>query len=393
MVVMQPASRRPAYDVLEERDTVEGKGILHPQEQARHRDLDRLPAGPAVERYVEWYWAVRWDLRDRPSYTAEVLPHPSVNVTFEQTSTRTGAFVTGVCTRKYERELAGLGWTFGVKFWPGGFGAYTGADVGALRDDSVPLGEIFPDAGRLTDLVLSAADDVRRKAVLDAYLSARQVEDDPSYELVLRIVTAMVNDRGLTRVDQVTQRFGVPVRTLQRLRRGVRRGRSRGTRPVVRPFLGELCRRGRGGVAQERRAALGLVGLADRAGCLAERGQAAQEPAVRLVLPRHRAVALPAVTAQRVEAAVVAGPGVGVALDRAAVRERGLGQGGPGQRGRRERRGDLGRVLAGGQLGGRGVLGKQGLGRSGQQVVEAHAAILADRFQRFPATVRRPPGR
>ena len=45
---------------------------------------------------------------------------------------------------------------------------------------------------------------------------------------------------------------------------------------------------------------------------LGQRRERAEEPAVGLVLPRHRAVALPAVAAQQVEAAVVADPGVGV---------------------------------------------------------------------------------
>jgi AraC-like DNA-binding protein len=194
------------------------KGILHPQEQARHRTLDRLPAGPAVGRFVEWYWTVRWDLRDQPPYVAEVLPHPSVNVTFEVTDTRTGAFVNGVCTKKFTRELTGDGWTFGVKFWAGGFGAFTGIDVGSFRDDVLPLADVFDDAERLADLVMSASDDGRRRAVVEAFLSERLADgDDPSYQLVLQIVGAIVTDRELTRVDQLTERFGVPVRTLQRL--------------------------------------------------------------------------------------------------------------------------------------------------------------------------------
>ncbi len=214
--------------VLEESDSVHNKpsfgdvkGILHPQEQARHRELDRFTASPQVGRYVEWYWAVRWDLRGRPPYVAEVLPHPSVNVTFEQSETRTGAFVNGVCTTKFTRELTGRGWTFGIKFWAGGFGAFTGIDVGSFRDDVLPLSEVFDDAERLTDLVMSAPDDVRRRAVVEAFLSERLDRpdggDDPSYRLVLDIVTAMVTDRELTRVDQVTERFDVPIRTLQRL--------------------------------------------------------------------------------------------------------------------------------------------------------------------------------
>ncbi len=210
---------------MEESDSVHNKpsfgdekGILHPQEQARHRELDRLTASPEVGRYVEWYWAVRWDLRGRPPYVAEVLPHPSVNVTFEDTETRTGAFVNGVCTTKFTRELTGRGRAFAIKFWAGGFGAFTGIDVGSFRDDVLPLDAVFDDAERLTDLVMSAPDDVRRRAVVEAFLTKRMTAaDDPSYRLVLDIVTAMVTDRDLTRVDQVTERFGVPIRTLQRL--------------------------------------------------------------------------------------------------------------------------------------------------------------------------------
>jgi AraC-like DNA-binding protein len=193
------------------------RGILHPQEQARHRELTRLRPGPEVGRYVEWYWIVRWDLRDQAPYVAEVLPHPSVNVTFEESETRTGAFVNGVYTRRFTRELTGRGWTFGVKFWAGGFGAVTGLDVGSFRDRVLPLGEVFDDADRLTDMVKAAPNNERRRAVVEAFLSDRLVADDPSYELVLRIVSAIVTDRTLTRVDQVVDRFGVPVRTLQRL--------------------------------------------------------------------------------------------------------------------------------------------------------------------------------
>ncbi len=195
------------------------KGVLNPVEQARHRTLSRLPAGPDIERFVEWYWIVRWDLRGRPAYVAEVLPFPAVHLTFERTHTRTGGFVTGVCTRKYIRELAGDGETFGVKFRPGGFGAFTGMDVGALRDRVVPLAEILPEAAELTERVLAADSDEHRRELVEAQLAgpARAAVDDDAYRLVLAVVAAMADDRELTRVDQVTERFGVPIRTLQRL--------------------------------------------------------------------------------------------------------------------------------------------------------------------------------
>ncbi|MBF6370972.1 AraC family transcriptional regulator, partial [Nocardia puris] len=77
--------------------------------------------------------------------------------------------------------------------------------------------EVFPDAGDLPEAVLTAASDEERQAMVEDWLARRAGTDDPVYRLVLRIVDAMEHDRTLTRVDQVTDRFGVPVRTLQRM--------------------------------------------------------------------------------------------------------------------------------------------------------------------------------
>ncbi|MGW2664695.1 AraC family transcriptional regulator [Nocardia tengchongensis] len=195
------------------------KGILRPRQQNAANNHARLPAGERVSRYVEWYWAVRWDRRGEPPFLAEVLPYPCVNLTFERTHERTGAFVTGVWTTKYVRELAGAGETFGVKFRAGGFGAFTGLDVGALSDTSVPAAQIFPAADALAEAVLATEDTLHRRELIEDFLVAAQgVEGDQrAYRQVLAIIDAMEHDRDLTRVDQVTERFDIPVRTLQRL--------------------------------------------------------------------------------------------------------------------------------------------------------------------------------
>lgn len=197
------------------------KGILRPREQLRTFTHTRLPAGPEAGRYVEWYWTVRWDRRGQPPYYSEVLSYPAVNVTFEREPDHVGGFVTGVCTTKYVRELRGEGETFGVKFRAGGFGAFTGLDVGAIRDRCVELTEVLPEAVGLTDKVLATPDLEDRRDIVDDFFAdtarRRGVSEDAAYRQVLRIVAAMESDRGLTRVDQVTDRFDIPIRTLQRL--------------------------------------------------------------------------------------------------------------------------------------------------------------------------------
>ncbi|MGV9724047.1 AraC family transcriptional regulator [Nocardia beijingensis] len=215
-----PSSAEPSAEPPQARNPAapaDTKGILHPDEQARHRWLVRLPPGPAVDRYVEWYWAVGWDLRGRPPYRAEVLSYPSVNVTFERSETRTGGFVNGVTTTKFIRELSGLGETFGIRFRAGGFGAFTGLDVGSFRDRAVPLAEVLPDAGSLTERVLDAPTVEGRRRVVEEYLADHPAVEDPTYRLVLRIIDAMAADQELTRVDQIAERFDIPARTLQRM--------------------------------------------------------------------------------------------------------------------------------------------------------------------------------
>jgi AraC-like DNA-binding protein len=76
---------------------------------------------------------------------------------------------------------------------------------------------VFPDGDRLADRVFAEDSDVRRRAVFEAFLRDHLAPPDPSYELVREIVTTMAADRSVARVDQITEQFGIPIRTLQRL--------------------------------------------------------------------------------------------------------------------------------------------------------------------------------
>src|SRR5450759_2903712 len=98
--------------------------------------------------------------------------------------------------------------------------------------------------------------------------------------------------------------------------------------PLATERIGGLGRR----VMQELRTPLLLVGLTDLARRTAQRGQAAQEPLVGLMRPGHRSLALPAAATQCIQRPVIAGARECVALDRVAVSERILSQGGPGER-------------------------------------------------------------
>jgi AraC-like DNA-binding protein len=198
-------------------------GLLRPEVNDALVRRDRLDTDPGLAPWVEHYWTVEWDL-DGPGFVAEVVSHPAVHVTVESGSrARFGhampaGLVHGVITRKFSQEIAGSGRVFGVKFRPGGFGAFTGADVGAWTDRVLPLRAAF---GELADVlvrdVLPLESDEQRAHAADTFLLERLPARDERYDEVLAIVRAIQDDPALTTVELAARRHAMSERTLQRL--------------------------------------------------------------------------------------------------------------------------------------------------------------------------------
>jgi AraC-like DNA-binding protein len=184
--------------------------------------LARFPPGPDLGQWVERYWTVRWDLTGADPYRSEVLPHPTVHVTFESGTTphygfaMPAALVHGPPVRRFTIDLSSVGRAFGVKFRPGGFGAFTGENVGAWRGQIMPIEAAFGQNGLLAE-VLAHETDEARVPVVEAFLHTRMPTSDPAYDRVMEIVAGMIADSTLISVDSVTKRFGIPERSLQRL--------------------------------------------------------------------------------------------------------------------------------------------------------------------------------
>lgn len=115
------------------RRTTTEHGILRPHEAARHIDLRRYPPAPELERYVERFWAVHWDLDEL--YDVQLISHPCVNASFMP---GVGAQLHGVGTTTSVHHLTGVGWVLGVnsaRALSGADGKICGRDHGSL--DSV----------------------------------------------------------------------------------------------------------------------------------------------------------------------------------------------------------------------------------------------------------------
>lgn len=176
---------------------------------------ERYHPSSDLDTYVEHYWVVEWDLRRRPSYRAETLPHPSVHMIFEAGGR---GRIRGPARELRPRRLKGAGRVFAVKFTPAGFYPFAREPVSSLTDKVVALRTLFgSDAAPLERAINAERTDVGRVEIVEAFLRGRMTEPDEAVARLSAVVYAAAGDRTLTRVDDLAGRFRMNTRTLQRL--------------------------------------------------------------------------------------------------------------------------------------------------------------------------------
>jgi len=194
-----------------------GAGVLPPGTAATRFSLNRHRPPDDLAPFIDFCWVVRWDLRGEPAHEQAILPHPNVNLAFEEA----GAAVYGIDRRVFTRKISGAGAVLGIRFRPGGFRPfYAEKKISTLNDLVVPAGDIFgPVAGRTCAAVLAAASssDEAMIAAAAGLLRAAGPRPDPVIDQVAAIVDRITADPGLRRVASLADVSGVPERRLQRL--------------------------------------------------------------------------------------------------------------------------------------------------------------------------------
>ncbi|MFE0652239.1 DUF6597 domain-containing transcriptional factor [Streptomyces sp. NPDC059534] len=239
------------------RDT---RGIVDPAELLARVRFRRHTPAPELRPYLEHYWLIDWDLPE--PYASHVVPHPSVNVVFQQygpldgppEAAESSAEVSGIGLGLFTQKLTGTGRVCGVQFRPGGFRPFAPAwPVSAWTGRRVPLAEVFPDtadasagpagagdasaspaegsggdagpgpgvvSGALPSVltaVLSPDGDPARVAALDAFLLAHGPAPDPAAAQAMELVDLVRGDRTVRTVSGLAAVSGLSARSLQRL--------------------------------------------------------------------------------------------------------------------------------------------------------------------------------
>jgi AraC-like DNA-binding protein len=191
----------------------QGCGILRhspPPGSYHHR---RYAPSAELASWVEHFWLENWQLDSGAPQTREVLPHPSVHLTFAPN--RSGIY--GVQLSRFVRQLKDDGRILGVKFHPGAFYPFLRRPVSSIANTSIPAAEVFHDAAEAEREVLSCSHDEGMVQAATCFLAAHLPSRDPQVDSARLAVAEIANDRSVTRVQHLVARCGMQERTLQRL--------------------------------------------------------------------------------------------------------------------------------------------------------------------------------
>jgi AraC-like DNA-binding protein len=186
---------------------------------ARVRFRRREPAR-ALRAYLEHYWLIDWDLQQ--PYASQVVPHPSVNVVFQQSGDGPGGTpfgeVAGIGLELFTQKLEGRGRVCGVQFRPGGFRPFApDLPVSELTGRRIPVAEVMPTSDADISAVVGPAGEDARVAALDTYLLGLGPRPDPHAELAMTLADRIRADRTIRSVAALAASEGVSARSLQRL--------------------------------------------------------------------------------------------------------------------------------------------------------------------------------
>ncbi len=188
-------------------------GILHRTPVPPGAQFERyVPASERSRAFAEHYWSIRWNLSE--PVRRMNLSHPSFHVVIEPEQ----PLIYGVPSHTFERVLEGNSWVFGIKFHPGAFRPLLNGPAAAYTDKTAPLGSIFGAKGdEFIQLVLASDEEEKKVEAADAFLASILPEPDERTALVRRITETVQTDREIVTVEQIAERFGLGVRSLQRL--------------------------------------------------------------------------------------------------------------------------------------------------------------------------------
>ena len=202
--------------------SLDAKGILRKEEGRQAFHLKLFEPHLELKPWVEYYWAVEWDLGD-DQFVQTVITNPTIDLSFENDPINNHSdacvVVTGVVPRSYQRILRGRGDVFAIHFHPAMFRSWWGGSVKLLTGKAERLGagprHLQTSANELVSSLLNQPN-ASRASQIDTFLLDQRPTKDAVAEKIRDLVLAARHERTLWETTALARQRGVSVRTNQR---------------------------------------------------------------------------------------------------------------------------------------------------------------------------------
>jgi AraC-like DNA-binding protein len=183
--------------------------------------IESVDPSPALGSLVQCYWRMDWSLPPGKTIQSLVVPSGSVNVVFDpygEDPVLRGRVV-GVRETAYNLELKNSGRFLGVRFAPAGFSAFYGEPVSTLTNGRAALRDALPQfSASLLEKSLAAESATELAQLLNPFFELHLIPHDlVEVDLLVRIFQSIAASDITTTAKDISARFSVNERTLQRL--------------------------------------------------------------------------------------------------------------------------------------------------------------------------------
>jgi AraC-like DNA-binding protein len=186
--------------------------IVRPKAGEQAFDVERIAPGPKLAEFVDYYWLVRWEVRE--PYRQQVVPQPRVHIAAEEGR----LLVHGVTREQFFRTLTGTGHVLGAAFHAGGFRPVLKRSVGTISG-VVQTGQdaLGIDDRSTAARILASSDGSKMVDALEAYILQTDPQPDPLSREVTALIAEAEKRNDIVRAEQLADHAAMSLRSLQRL--------------------------------------------------------------------------------------------------------------------------------------------------------------------------------
>ena len=188
-------------------------GVQHHTLNKGRYHLRRYYPSEQLSELVEQFWLVNWDLAGEKSHTQKNLPDPNFHLILDNRTIK----LIGPVSKAYSYKMEGTGKIIGIKFELGALSGYLDSPLSHYVNKELDIQEL---TNFDVDTFLSEVDDLDCDEqiinTVQTYLAPFAIS--PSLELtrVRKLVNLIKTDLDITRVEHLSDRSNLAIRTIQR---------------------------------------------------------------------------------------------------------------------------------------------------------------------------------